>query len=105
MDVTLVGFAIVWATLANPSIFEEAFERIAALHTCFGLPSSAIAAFWTSPFWAWLITEVTPPASVAAVVAFAVVFVATTTLAATGALLVTFVSKEAVLAAAFAQSI
>jgi len=105
MDVTLVGFAVVWATLANPSILEEAFERITALHTCFRLPSFAIAAFWTSPFWARLITEITPPTSVATIVAFATFFVATTTLAATRALLFTFVSKEAVLAAAFAESI
>jgi len=105
MDVTLVGFAVVWTTFANPSILEEAFERIAALHTCFGLPSFAIAAFWTSPFWAWLITEITPPTSVATIVAFATLFVATTTLAATRAFLFTFVPKEAVLAAAFAQAI
>jgi hypothetical protein len=105
VNVTLVGFAIVWATLANPAIFEEAFERVATLHTCLRLPSFAIAAFWTGAFWAWLITEITPPASVAAIVAFAAVFFATTTFAATGALLLTFVSKEAVFAVTRAQSI
>jgi len=98
VSITFLVVAIVWTILAYPAVLKKALERIAARNTRNRLASFTIAAFRTRAFWARFIAQVPTPPSIATIFAFAVVFATAATFAATRTRLVTFVSKEAVLA-------
>jgi hypothetical protein len=107
--VTLIVIAILWARLANPlagtACGHFLKERKATSDTRFWFASHAVAPFWTSSFWASLIAQVTTPARFAAIVALAILFIASTTFASAGACLVALLSKKSVLTIAFANPI